>query len=78
MPPLTRLEGNTVQTVSVLWQEEDGARKHVVFDPSTQARKQIAVDSLKGRKSRWQGEGTVMPHGLLVSCSGFVCAEQKG
>ncbi|CAE7924567.1 unnamed protein product, partial [Symbiodinium sp. KB8] len=33
--------------------EEDGARKHVVFDPSTQARKQPAVDIVccRGRRS---------------------------
>lgn len=40
----TRLGVNTVHAVSVLWQEADGARKHVVFDPSTQARKQSAVE----------------------------------
>ena len=49
----TRLGVKTVHRVSVLWQEEDGARKHVVFDPSTQARKQRAVDIVccRGRRS---------------------------
>ena len=47
----TRLGVNTVQAASVLWQEEEGDRKHVVFDPSTQACNQSAVDMLQNEKN---------------------------